>query len=120
MAYVGLLVPHSAFQNNNSFVSVIGMACIGLTRLLLILLPLVYFYPNILLVWPLAMLQGIAYYIGWTFLNGVDSGISTTGFNLLGITFQGGKFAVTGSEWGEFLTGCVFGASLALILALIF
>jgi len=116
MAYVGLLIPHSIFQSNNSLFSVVGMAGVGLARMLLILAPIAYFIPSVLIVLPLAMLQGLAYYIGWTFLNGVDSKISTSGFTVFGFTFEAGHFAISGGEWGEFLTGVVFGGALATAL----
>ena len=98
-AFLGLLIPHSPFMADASAKSVIGMALIGMARLALILAPLAYYHPWIMAYAPIAGLSGLGYYIGWKWLNGVSLG----------------KFATTGSEWGEILTGAAFGLAFALI-----
>lgn len=99
MAFFGLLIPHAEYQNDASAKSVAGMAVIGVARLALILLPLCYFNPFLGFIVPIGALQGLAYYIGYKFLDG-----------------KGWKaFAATGAGWGEVLTGAVFGLAFALV-----
>lgn len=116
-AFLGLLIPHSKYMASATFKSVAGMGLIGMARLSLILAPLAYYSPVVLIFAPLGLLSGLGYYIGWKYLHGIDSRIYSKGYSLLGISFTSGPFAIAGCEWGEVFTGAAFGLAFWLLNA---
>lgn len=128
-AYIGRLIPHARFQNGASLYNALGMALIGLARVTLILLPYaVYGHPWAGVVASIGILQGAAYYAGWKWLDGRDSGIyfrNKPEENRIPETFPAGsspvyldQCAVSGGEWGELLTGFVYQAMYLIILVM--
>lgn len=112
LAHITMIVPlnHSPFQNDTKLKSLCGMAMVGMERVAITLLPLIIFHNLIIaLAIPVGALQALAYFIGRKVLIDVDSGISTKGFSFLGINFSAGSFAKGATEWGEVMTGAMFG-----------
>ena len=103
LAFLGLMIPHSAFQGSASLKCVIGMAGIGLVRLALILTPLAVFHPTVEVFSVVGLLSGLGYYAGWRWLNG----------HLFWQINSTSHCALTGSEYGELLTGAAFGLGIA-------
>jgi hypothetical protein len=108
-AFLGLLIPPGKFQNDASLKSVLGLTIIGFVQALFILGPMAYERPETLLAAPWGALRGLAYFIGWRFLDGKDSGLRFLhGDGTVDV------FAKGGSEWGEVLTGFFFGFMIVL------
>ena len=115
-AFIGLMFSHAPFQADNQAKHVGGMAGIGLARMALTVGPIAYLHPMFLYFQYAGVTSGLAYYFGWTYLDGVDSGISFPGLTLFGKQIiQPGKFATGGGEWGEVLTGAFDGLIFATI-----
>lgn len=114
-AYVGRLIPHARFQAGASLGNSLGMAAINVARIALIVAPYAFFSSW----WHMGLaafgvLAGVAYYAGWKWLDGKDSGIYwrnadtqyQTGFpSGVGAPYMLDHAAWGGSEWGELLTG---------------
>lgn len=116
MAFLSLLLEYAPFQADNQLKHCSGMAGIGIARMALVFAPLFRLRPELVYLQYLGALAGAAYYIGWTYLDGFDSGISFPGLTLFGKQLiQPGKFAVGGGEWGEVLTGASAGLVFALV-----
>jgi hypothetical protein len=105
-AYLGRLIPHSEFQGAPfDWEKFFGMSFICATRLLLLLLPTAIFEPSALWLVPLGIGGGVAYWIGWRFLDGSDSGFYYR-HNAEQMTIVSmDHFAVSGGEWAEVLVG---------------
>ena len=104
LAFLGLLIPHGWAQNDTKPIHIIGMAGIGLIRFALILAPLAAFNNPFIEIFALAgLLSGLAYYIGWKWLNGFA-------FWVMNPTDH---FAIGGAEWGECGTGIAYGLGFA-------
>ena len=106
LTYVSLLEDQSnAISNDKPLTSMGEMAQIGAMRAAAIALPCAVFAPWMVLLPFFGALAGPAYFFGWCWLDGVDSGI----------TWRGRIFAKGGSEWGEVLTGAAFGLGIGLL-----
>jgi hypothetical protein len=112
-AFLGLLIPPGKFEGDASLKSILGMALIGTAQALLILGPMAYARPPALLAAPFGALRGLAYFIGWRFLDGRDGGLRFAHSDGTSDVFARG-----GSEWGEVLTGFIFGIAILLAGAL--
>lgn len=117
-AFVGLLFSHGPFQVDSKGDSIGGMIGIGIARMYCILLPLTYSAcPELNAVAIAGGLQGLAYFLGHTFLNGIDSRIYSPGLTLFGKQIlTSGEFAIAGDQWGEVITGAFFGLTFGGIL----
>lgn len=123
MAYLGRLIPHAAFQASASIYNSLCMAAIGMARLALIVAPYATADWHRMGLVVFGAFQGLAYYIGWTYLHNLDSGIyfrNTRAQWHIKPYFYDPVFpasaipnpaecldqaAVSGAEWGELLTG---------------
>ena len=116
-AYLGRLIPHARFQATASLKNSLGMSAVGVARMALLMAPMGYFQPQVMVLSAFGLFQGVAYYLGWTKLHGKDSGIyfrnKTTQWRIADNTTSVlsdpndilDQAAVGGSEWGELLTG---------------
>jgi hypothetical protein len=91
MAFLGLMIPNGSTVSSAALKAAVGQSFIGYARLLLILAPLAYFNPSILMFTPFGLLAGLAFYVGWK----LDS-----------------QF---GNAIGEWLTGAMFGLVFMLL-----
>lgn len=115
-AYVAQLFSYAPFMGDTEDKHIGGMAGIGIARLVVILFPFFATHPATAYMTMFGATSGLAYYLGWTYMNNVDSGISFPGLTLFGKTIiQPGKFAVGGGEWGEVFVGGFYGLILAVI-----
>lgn len=115
-AFFGRLIPHARFQATASLGNSLGMAVVNVLRLALIVAPYAFFEPIRACLVAFGVLAGVAYYVGWKYLDGRDSGIyyrnnhkqwriSCDGVGTV-VPGEGlDQAAVGGSEWGELLTG---------------
>lgn len=138
--FVGRLISHSRFQATASFGNSLGMTVVTLLRMVLILAP--YAIVNWLdlsgfdywrfLAAVFCVMSGVGYYVGWKWLNGKDSGIYFRNTHrqwrigdVVAITvpvsnpaYMLDQAAVSGSEWGELITGfgyqCMFVSALVM------
>lgn len=118
-AYLGLLLSYAPFMGDNQAKHCAGMGGIGIARLFILLSPVLFQYPDLVYFGFAGAFVGLAYYIGWTYLDGKVSPIVFPGFVLFGKTWiQPGNFAIGGAEWGEVLTGAVTGLTLDCITIL--
>lgn len=115
-SYLGLLVPHGFAQDKTGKAEFIGMTGVAFLRLLLIL-PVAPCWiggvlPHLLYLPLFAPLQGVAYAIGWHGLDGLEL-VKWRPKNPQADDGSGyDHFAISGSEWGEALTGAFIWAAL--------
>ncbi len=120
--FLGRLIPHARFQANTSVVNFCGMAAVNIVRLALIVFPYAFAVGSWYALWTVffGIGAGIAYTVGWKYLDGKDIGIYYRGKMqqyYVAILPPGmpsadpnpstklDRCAVYGSEWGECLTG---------------
>ena len=115
--WLGLLIPHGWTQNKG-YKDYEGMAFVGLLRGIMLSLALLYWF-RFTAVFALAygIGSGLGYALGWSFLDGKElikwhpknsNADNGSGFD---------RFAVSGGEWGEALTGgFVWGLWTAIIM----
>lgn len=114
--WLGLLIPHGVFQNKTGKHEFIGMTGVAFLRLGLIALAAFHWIPHIVWLPFFAPLHGAAYALGWHLLDGREP-IKWHPANRWADDGSGvDHFAISGSEWGEVLTGLfIWGAIVALL-----
>lgn len=114
-AYLGLLIPHGRWFGGPAIEDAIVMGLIGLARAFLILASCVLAgTPEVLVASSLGLMSGVAYWIGWNWLNDAASPVAIPSFRVFGVRVDGGNFASDGTGWGEVLTGAAFGLMMVL------
>lgn len=104
LAFLGLLIPHAWAQADAKPIHVAGMAAIGMARMILILMPIIYISPVAILATLTGLGSGLGYALGYGPLSGKSIGIELNGDNLVS----------TPSSWGELITGAFMGLGMAL------
>ena len=132
-AYLGRLIPHGLFEASASLKNSLGMAVVNVLRLSLILAPYAYFEPSRIVLVVCGLNAGVAYYIGWKWLNNRDIGIYFRNTNqqchisqlpyLISSPVNPEQVldqaAVGGGEWGEVLTGFMVYQTMYLLALVI-
>ena len=98
-SFVSLLIPHGFCQASNKLKDVLSMSGVGVARCLILLAPFIYQDWTYVGVALLGALQGLAYYIGWTYLHGLKSPIVLAGQNM----------AEDETSWAELMVGSSYG-----------
>lgn len=98
-------VPHGQWMGSHDIEDTEMMAAIGWVQVTAMFIPLVFFFPKIFPLFFLGTLEGVAYCVGWRYLDGVR------------FTSRGRLIAENGAEWGELLSGASFGLIYVILFA---
>ena len=112
LAWVGLLIPHGWCQDRG-IIRNTDMGCIGGWRAVILSLALIWVLPgSVLTVWGGGALSGLGYWIGWEKLDGRELIVWHPTNTRADDGSNHDHFAISGSEWGEVLTGAFLWAAL--------
>ncbi len=119
-AYLGRLIPHTWWFGGPTVGDAVAMGLVGFARAALILSPCALLgHPEAMVFAPLGLVSGVAYWVGWHWMESVKSPITIPSFTWRGVLVDGGNFAESGTGWAEFLTGADFGLMMGGCLCLL-